>query len=78
MYKFKESLPLFMLVAVSCDAAAYIGPGLGVGAIGMIIGIIVSVFLALFAVLWYPIKRFIKMKRSSSDKIEDKATSDQE
>ena len=42
---------------------AYVGPGLGIGTIGVILGAIATVFLALFAVIWYPIKRLIKKKR---------------
>ena len=36
---------------------AYIGPGLGFGAIAAILGIVFSVFLAIFAAIWYPMKR---------------------
>ena len=39
---------------------AYLGPGLGGGAIALILGIIASVFLAVFAVVWYPIKRLVR------------------
>jgi len=74
MFRLKESLPLILLVAVSGDALAYIGPGLGAGAVGVVVGIITSVFLALFAVLWYPIKRLFKGKRSASDGEKVKAT----
>ena len=44
-------------------AHAYIGPGLGVGAIGAILGVIGSILVAIFAILWYPIKRMIKRKK---------------
>lgn len=43
---------------------AYVGPGLGAGALGVIIGVIVSVFLAIFAIVWYPLKRIIKRFRN--------------
>jgi len=39
---------------------AYIGPGLGAGAIAAALGLIGSFFLGVFAVLFYPIKRLIK------------------
>ena len=42
---------------------AYVGPGLGLGAIAAILGIILSVFLAIFAVAWYPIKRLLGIGR---------------
>ncbi|WP_284165767.1 hypothetical protein [Frigidibacter sp. SD6-1] len=44
-------------------ALAYIGPGVGAGAIGAVIGVIGAIFLAIFAVLWYPIKRMLKGKK---------------
>lgn len=38
---------------------AYVGPGLGFGAIAAILGLVFSVFLAIFAVVWYPMKRLL-------------------
>lgn len=38
-------------------AEAYVGPGLGLGAIAVIVGILVSVLIAVLAIVWYPIKR---------------------
>lgn len=57
-------LLFLMLLGVQASAHAYIGPGLGAGAIGVILGIIGSVFLAIFAIFWYPIKRLIKKSRA--------------
>lgn len=48
-------------------ALAYIGPGVGAGAIGAVLGVIGSVFLALFAVIWYPVKRLLKARKKKSD-----------
>jgi hypothetical protein len=48
-------------IAVPLDAAhAYIGPGLGLGTLAMVLGVIGSVFLAIFAIIWYPFKRLFK------------------
>jgi O-antigen/teichoic acid export membrane protein len=44
---------------------AYLGPGLGAGAVAAVIGILASIFLALFAILWYPFKRLIKRRKKS-------------
>lgn len=43
--------------------AAYVGPGLGVGTIGVILGVIGSILLAVFAVIWYPFKRLMRRRR---------------
>lgn len=46
---------------------AYIGPGLGGGALAAIIGVIISFFLALFAILWYPFKKMIARFKKKKD-----------
>jgi hypothetical protein len=42
---------------------AYIGPGIGVGTLAVVLGFIASILLAVFAVLWYPLKRLFKRRR---------------
>ncbi len=47
---------------------AYLGPGIGVGLIAIVLGFIASILLAIFAVVWYPLKRLFgrwKKKRGS-------------
>ena len=60
----KKSFPILMTALVLAMqpgiAMAYIGPGVGLGAIGAVVGVIGAVFLAIFAVVWYPIKRMMK------------------
>ena len=50
---------------------AYIGPGAGFGVIASLLGIFGSIFLFIFAILYYPIKRYI-LKRKSKKKIKKK------
>lgn len=45
------------------QAFAYIGPGLGAGAIGAVLGVLGSIVLGLFAIIWYPFKRLMKKRR---------------
>lgn len=48
-------------------AYAYVGPGLGLGAVVAVLTVIFSSILAVFAIVWYPVKRlFRKFKRSSA------------
>ena len=49
------------------SANAYIGPGLGLGTVGILIGILGSIILALIAVLWYPFKRLLKKIKKKKD-----------
>ena len=46
-------------------AYAYLGPGLGVGAIGSVVAVIGAFLLALFAVVYYPIKRALIKRRGA-------------
>lgn len=54
-----------ILVLHPLAASAYIGPGLGGGAIAAVFGVIGSVVLAIFAVIYYPIKRMLKNRKKS-------------
>lgn len=44
-------------------ALAYVGPGLGLGALGVAIGLVASFFLAVAGLFWYPLKRLYKKIR---------------
>jgi len=58
------ALLLFLYPLIS---HAYVGPGLGLGAIGVVLGIIGSILLALIAIFWYPIKRLLKGQKQSGE-----------
>ncbi len=58
---------------LSPPAYAYIGPGMGLGGIGIVLGIIGSIILAFFAILYYPVKRFLKRMKAARAKNDDKA-----
>jgi len=65
MTKSARTLVLVTMAALALPVAAqaYIGPGVGAGAIAAVLGVIGSIFLAIFAVLYYPIKRALKRRR---------------
>jgi hypothetical protein len=60
MNKVILSLSLFL---ISFPTYAYIGPGMGGGAIAAIIGFFAAILLGLWGVLYYPIKRALKNKK---------------
>lgn len=66
----KTFWPLLALAAIAAlqpgAALAYIGPGVGAGALAAAVGVLGSIFLAIFAVLWYPIKRMLKGRKARS------------
>ena len=70
-YTFILIVTFFLYVG---NAAAYVGPGLGLGAIGALIGVVVTVILAFIGLLWYPLKRLFKGKHSKPTRSESDDT----
>lgn len=66
-------LALLLLAALllPAEAQAYVGPGLGLGALGAIAGVIFSILLAIMAVFWYPIKRMFGLGKKKPTANED-------
>jgi hypothetical protein len=58
-------LGLLLLLAPS-PAFAYIGPGLGAGAVATVLAVLGSILLGIFSVIYYPIKRLMRKRRSGS------------
>ena len=52
-----------LLLLVPAVAQAYSGPGVGLGAIGVVLGIVGSVVLMTVSLIWYPFKRLIRSLR---------------
>ncbi len=63
----RNSLVIGWLLLFPLSVHAYIGPGMGVGVIGVVLGILVAIFLAFFAILWYPVKRLFVRRRNQKD-----------
>lgn len=61
------ALACAIAITMAAPAHAYIGPGAGAGTIIVTIGILAAVVMAFFAILWYPLKRAMKKRRSDSD-----------
>jgi hypothetical protein len=65
---FPAVLAALLLSLHPTAALAYIGPGVGAGAIAAVLGVIGSIFLAIVGVLYYPIKRLLKGRKSKTAK----------
>ena len=76
-HKLKSLLTIGIFFSLTTPAIAYIGPGLGVGAVGAVLGVVGGMLLAIFAVLYYPIKRMLKKRRESSSTKANKGGSEQ-
>jgi hypothetical protein len=46
-------------------AQAYVGPGLGVGAIGAVLAVIGAMLLSVFAAVYYPLKRALRKRKAA-------------
>jgi hypothetical protein len=63
---------LAMVVATASPAAAYIGPGAGLGAIAVTAALILGVLLLLTGLVWFPLKRAFKARsRGAADRSDD-------
>ncbi len=47
-------------------AMAYIGPGAGLGAIAVTAALVLGVLLLVIGLVWYPLKRLLKGKKSGA------------
>lgn len=57
------SLAAIALMATTVPAQAYVGPGLGLGAISTALGVVGAILLGIVSFVWYPIKRLIRAAR---------------
>ena len=55
---------LFGFLIYPSLASAYIGPGLGSGAVVAVLGTLAGILMLVVGVIWYPIKRLIRRLRS--------------
>lgn len=63
------ALMIVFVILFPIEVYAYVGPGLGLGAIGAILGILFAVFLGLFSLIWYPVKRLFTKKRQDEGSV---------
>ncbi len=66
---------IFLIISIMLPtyANAYIGPGVGLGAIVSIIAVILAIIFLLIALVWFPIKRYLRKKtlKKADNKIDD-------
>lgn len=61
----KVLIAALMISIVPNYAHAYIGPGVGIGAIVLTIAIAIGALLLLFGLVWYPLKRALARFRGN-------------
>lgn len=58
---------IFIIFLFSIEGYAYIGPGMGGGLIASIVGFLLAIVIAFGAILYYPIKRYIKNRNTTNE-----------
>tara|TARA_X000001036_G_scaffold414456_1_gene429680 strand:+ start:179 stop:400 length:222 start_codon:yes stop_codon:yes gene_type:complete len=66
-----KSILFISLFLISLPSYAYIGPGVGGGVIAAIIGFFAAILLALWGILYYPIKRALKIRKDKKMSLKD-------
>ena len=65
MRKLIFSTLIFFFVITSSHA--YLGPGIGGGVLAATLGVIIAIFAALFGLIWFPIKRLVKIRKEKKE-----------
>ena len=68
-----KSILFLSLCLISFPSYAYIGPGMGGGAIAAIIGFFAAILLGLWGILYYPIKRALKNRKDKKKSLKESA-----
>ena len=66
-----KSILIITLFLISMPSYAYIGPGMGGGAIAAIIGFFAAIVLGFWGILYYPLKRALKNRKDKQILIEE-------
>lgn len=64
-----RSLMISMLLV--SPSVAYIGPGAGISVLGSLLGILATIFVAIGAIVFWPIRKFLKRKKALREPSQD-------
>jgi hypothetical protein len=65
--RFAAALAAAALMGFSLDALAYVGPGLGAGAVAAVLGVVGGILMLVVGIVWYPLKRVIRRFREKKE-----------
>ena len=54
---------MFIFLVVSPTAFAYIGPGAGISVLGSLLGILGTIVVAIGAIIFWPLRKFLKRRK---------------
>ena len=67
MFKLISLATIFFLIFFSLPAYAYLGPGIGIGALMAAFGVIIAVFAALLGLIWFPVKKLLQKRKNKKE-----------
>jgi membrane protein implicated in regulation of membrane protease activity len=67
---------LIMVLSTAAPAVAYVGPGAGLSLVGAFWGLLVALFAAFAFVIFWPVRRFFRRRRSAAAQPEELQTTD--
>ncbi len=73
-----KTLVILILIAVSPAALAYIGPGAGISVLGSLLGILGTIVVAIGAIIFWPVRKFLKRKKQARQATESESISGSE
>ncbi len=64
---------IIVIVLVSKNAYAYVGPGAGITMLGALWAVVISILIAVIAVLFWPVRFLIRKMRKKEEEPEEEA-----
>ena len=61
---------IFLSCFFTRQALAYVGPGVGLSAIGAFLAVLLGAIATIFGFVWYPIRRFIRMRKKPDNNVQ--------
>ena len=68
-------LTLLLLTQIS-TAMAYVGPGAGISVLGSLLSILATIFVAIGAIIFWPLRKYIKRRKARRETSAGKETAD--
>lgn len=60
-------LVLFLVAFFASPAFAYVGPGAGISVLGSLLGILATILVAIGAIIFWPVRKFMKRKKARAE-----------
>ena len=70
-----KAIVICLALLVPSVSQAYLGPGVGVGTIGVVLGVLIAIFLAIVGIFWYPLKRLLKKHKKETAEFNENSSS---